>query len=106
MNKKISTYLLILIFLLAVCNSEPNEKKSETGIRQVEKKDINISESKKKPIPEIARNLDDTIKIFHNHNFGEEDSDSINIVFMIKWQWYGNKLSYKERIYKCEFNLL
>lgn len=79
MNKKISICLLILIFLLAGCNNEAKDKNFETGIKQVENKDINISGSKKKPIPEVAKNLDDAIKIFHNHNFGEANMDSINI---------------------------
>lgn len=79
MNKKISIYILALIFLLSGCNNGSNEKKLETGTKQVENKDINISESKKKPIPEVAKNLDDTLKIFHNHNFGQANMDSINI---------------------------
>ena len=79
MNKKISIYILALIFLLAGCNGKPNNKNSETGTKQVENKDINISGSKKKPIPEVAKNLDDALKIFHNHNFGEANMDSINI---------------------------
>ena len=79
MNKRISICLLVLIFLLAGCNNESNNKNSETGTKQVENKDINISESKKKPIPEVAKNLDDALKIFHNHNFGQANMDSINI---------------------------
>lgn len=55
MKKNISTCLLVIIFLLAGCNNGSNEKKSETGIKQVENKDINIAESKKKPIPEVAK---------------------------------------------------
>lgn len=79
MNKKISISLLVIVFLLACCNNNQDDKKSETGIKQVENKDINISESKKKPIPKIARNLYDALKIFHDHNFGEANMDSINI---------------------------
>ena len=79
MNKRISIYILALIFLLAGCNNGSNDKKSETGTKQVENKDINISKSKKKPIPEVARSLDDALKIFHNHNFGQANMDSINI---------------------------
>lgn len=108
MNKKISTCLLVLIFLLTDCNNGSCEKKSETGIKQVENKDINISESKKKPIPEIAKNLDDTLKIFHKHNFGESNMDSINIdkikveftneLFILKIEGFKNGKIYKLKI--------
>lgn len=105
MNKKISTCLLVLFFLLAGCNNGSNEKKSETGIKQVENKDINISKSKKKPIPEVAKNLDDALKTFHNHNFGQANMDSINIdkikveftneLFILKIEGFKNGKIYK-----------
>lgn len=108
MKKKISTCLLVIIFLLAGCNNGSNEKKSETGIKQVENKDINIAESKKKPIPEVAKNLDDTLKLFHNHNFGEANTDSINIdkikveftneLFILKIEGFKNGKIYKLKI--------
>ena len=99
---------MALIFLLTGCNNESNEKKSETGIKQVENKNINITESKKKPIPEIAKNLDDALKIFHNHNFGEANMDSINIdkikmeftneLFILKIEGFKNGKIYKLKI--------
>lgn len=108
MNKNISICLLVIIFLLAGCNNGSNEKKSETGIKQVENKDINITESKKKTIPEVAKNLDDTLKLFHNHNFGEADTDSINIdkikveftneLFILKIEGFKNGKIYKLKI--------
>ena len=108
MNKNISICLLVIIFLLAGCNNGSNEKKSETGIKQVENKDINITESKKKPIPEVAKNLDDTLKLFHNHNFGEANMDSINIdkikmeftneLFILKIEGFKNGKIYKLKI--------
>ena len=108
MNKRISIYILALIFLLAGCNNGSNDKKSETGTKQVENKDINISKSKKKPIPEVARNLDDALKIFHDHNFGEADSDSINIdkikveftneLFILKIEGFKNEKIFKLKI--------
>lgn len=108
MNKNISICLLVIIFLLAGCNNGSNEKKSETGIKQVENKDINITESKKKPIPEVAKNLDDTLKLFHNHNFGEANTDSINIdkikveftneLFILKIEGFKNGKIYKLKI--------
>lgn len=108
MNKNISICLLVIIFLLAGCNNGSNEKKSETGIKQVENKDINITESKKKPIPEVAKNLDDALKTFHNHNFGEANMDSINIdkikmeftneIFILKIESFKNGKIYKLKI--------
>lgn len=108
MKKNISICLLVIIFLLAGCNNGSNEKKSETGIKQVENKNINITESKKKPIPEIAKNLDDALKIFHKHNFGEADTNSINIdkikmeftneLFILKIEGFKNGKIYKLKI--------
>ena len=108
MNKNISICLLVIIFLLAGCNNGSNEKKSETGIKQVENKDINITESKKKPIPEVAKNLDDALKIFHNHNFRKANTDSINIdkikmeftneLFILKIEGFKNGKIYKLKI--------
>ena len=108
MNKNISISLLVLIFLLAGCDNKAKEKKTETGIRQVENKDIKISNSKKEPIPKIAKNLDDALKIFHDHNFGEADSDSINIdkikveftneLFILRIEGFKNGKIYKLKI--------
>lgn len=108
MKKKISTCLLVIIFLFAGCNSKTNNKNSETGTKQVENKNINIANSKKKTIPEVARNLDDDLKIFHNHNFGEANMDSINIdkikmeftneLFIIKIEGFKNGKIYKLKI--------
>lgn len=108
MNKKISISLLVIVFLLACCNNNQDDKKSETGIKQVENKDINISESKKKPIPKIARNLYDALKIFHDHNFGEANMDSINIdkikmeftneLFILKIEGFKNGKIYRLKI--------
>lgn len=108
MNKKISISLLALILLLVSCDNKAKEKKTETGIRQVENKDIKISNSKKEPIPKIAKNLDDALKIFHDHNFGEADSDSINIdkikveftneLFILKIEGFKNGKIYKLKI--------
>ena len=108
MNKKIFTCILSLIFLLAGCNNEAIDKKPETGIKQVEIKDINIHKSNKKPIPEVAKNLDDAIKIFHDHNFGDGRITSINIynikmeftneLFILKIEGFKNGKIYKLKI--------
>lgn len=78
MNKKILISLLAFVFLLTGCNNIKKEN-TETGIRQVENKDTNISKIKKESVPDFAKSLDDALKIFHNHNFGEANMDSINI---------------------------
>lgn len=78
MNKKILIGLLAFVFLLTGCNNIKKEN-TETGIRQVENKDTKISKIKKESIPYFAKSLDDALKIFHNHNFGEADMDLINI---------------------------
>ena len=107
MNKKILLSLLAFVFLLTGCNNIKKEN-TETGIKQVENKDINISESKKKTIPEVARSLDDAIKIFHNHNFGQANMDSIHInkikteftneLFSLKIEGFKNGKIYKLKI--------
>ena len=108
MNKKIFTCILSLIFLLAGCNNETNDKKPETGIKQVENKDMNEAKSNKKPIPQVAKNLDDAIKIFHDHNFGDGRITSINIdnikmeftneLFILKIVGFKNGKIYKLKI--------
>ena len=108
MNKKIFTCILSLIFQLAGCNNEANDKKPETGIKQVENKDINEAKSNKKPIPQVAKNLDDAIKIFHDQNFGDGRITSINIdnikmeftneLFILKIEGFKNGKIYKLKI--------
>lgn len=108
MNEKISICLLVLILLLTGCNNGSNDKKSETGIKQVENKNINEAKSNKKPIPQVAKNLDDAIKIFHDHNFGDGRITSINIynikmeftneLFILKIEGFKNGKIYKLKI--------
>ena len=108
MNKKISISLLVIVFLLACCNNNQDDKKSETGIKKIENEDIKISKNMKKPIPEVARNLDDALKIFHDHNFGEANMDSINIdkikveftnkLFILKIEGFKNGKIYRLKI--------
>ena len=78
MNKKILIGLLAFVFLLTGCNNIKKEN-TETGIRQVENKDTKISKIKKESVPDFTKSLDDALKIFHNHNFGKANMDSINI---------------------------
>ncbi|WP_311491374.1 PepSY domain-containing protein [uncultured Anaerococcus sp.] len=78
MIKKVLIAFLAIVSLLTGCNST-NKENTETGIRQVENKDTKISKIKKESVPDFAKSLDDALKIFHNHNFGEANMDSINI---------------------------
>lgn len=107
MNKKVLIGLLAFVFLLTGCNNT-NKENSETGIRQIENKDTKISKIKKKPVPDFAKSLDDALKIFHNHNFGEADMDSINIdkikmeftneLFVLNIEGFKNGKIYKLKI--------
>lgn len=78
MIKKVLIAFLAIVSLLTGCNNT-NKENTETGIRQVENKDTKISKIKKESFPDFAKSLDDALKIFHNHNFGEANMDSINI---------------------------
>lgn len=78
MIKKVLIAFLAIVSLLTGCNNT-NKENTETGIRQVENKDTKISKIKKESVPDFAKSLDDALKIFHNHNFGEANMDSINI---------------------------
>ncbi len=78
MIKKVLIAFLAIVSLLTGCNNIKKEN-SETGIRQVENKDTKISKIKKESVPDFAKSLDDALKIFHDHNFGEANMDSINI---------------------------
>lgn len=107
MNKKILIGLLGFVFLLTGCNNT-NKENSETGIRQVENKDTKNSKIKKESVPDFAKSLDDALKIFHNHNFGEANMDSINIdkikmeftneLFILNIEGFKNGKIYKLKI--------
>ena len=107
MNKKILIGLLAFVFLLTGCNNTKKEN-TETGIRQVENKDTKISKIKKESVPDFAKSLEDALKIFHNHNFGEANMDSINIdkikmeftneLFILNIEGFKNGKIYKLKI--------
>ena len=107
MNKKVLIGLLAFVSLLTGCNNT-NEENTETGIRQVENKDTKSSKIKKESVPDLAKSLDDALKIFHNHNFGEANMDSINIdkikmeftneLFILNIEGFKNGKIYKLKI--------
>lgn len=79
MNKKLFLSFLVLAFIFAGCNNGPANKKAESGIKKVANEEIDPNKINKEKIPEIAKNLDDALKIFHEHNFGDGSIDAINI---------------------------
>lgn len=107
MIKKVLIAFLAIVSLLTGCNNT-NKENTETGIRQVENKDTKISKIKKESIPDFAKSLDDALKIFHNHNFGEANMDSINIdkikmeftneLFILNIEGFKNGKIYKLKI--------
>ena len=107
MIKKVLIAFLAIVSLLTGCNNI-NKENTETGIRQVENKDTKISKIKKESVPDFAKSLDDALKIFHNHNFGEANMDSINIdkikmeftneLFILNIEGFKNGKIYKLKI--------
>ena len=51
---------------------------TNTGVREVSEDDKKSSNTEKEKAPEIAMNMEDAIKIFHEHNFGDASADSFN----------------------------
>ncbi|MEQ0488277.1 PepSY domain-containing protein [Anaerococcus murdochii] len=103
MIKKVLIAFLAIVSLLTGCNNT-NKENTETGIRQVEYKDTKIPKIKKESVPDFAKSLDDALKIFHSHNFGDGRMDSINIdkltmeftneVFVLKIEGFKNGKTY------------
>lgn len=88
--KNLSLILLASLLLGACGNKEakPAEKpKKETkqvedtnsGVREVADDGKNTSDTKKEKAPAVAMNMEDAVKIFHEHNFGDGSADALNI---------------------------
>lgn len=87
--KNLSLILLASLLLGACGNKTPKpaeETKQEesqldetkTGVKEVSDDDKKSSNTEKEKAPEIAMNMEDAIKIFHEHNFGDASFDSFN----------------------------
>lgn len=86
-TKKILLGLLALTFILQGCsNIRPSKlkkqikfNKSENSIREVENKKKSPSKVYRKPIPQVAYNLEDVLKIYLNETFDDGSLEDINI---------------------------
>ena len=88
-NKKIIALLMTGLVLGSCGNKEakPAEEVKEevsqvedtnTGVKEVSDDDKKSSNTEKEKAPEIAMNMEDAIKIFHEHNFGDASAESFN----------------------------
>lgn len=86
-NKKILLGLLALTFIFQGCsNINPSTlkkqihfNKAENSIREVENKKKSPSKVDRKPLPELATNLEDGLKIYLNETFDDGSLEDINI---------------------------
>ena len=87
--KNLSLILLASLLLGACGNKTPKpaeETKQEeiqvdetkTGVKEVKDNDKKPNKEEKEKVPEVAMNMEDAIKIFHEHNFGDASADSFN----------------------------
>lgn len=89
-NKKI-LLLLATVLVLGACGKEEAKPASETkqeviqvdktktGVKEVKDDEKKPNEEEKERVPVVATNLDEALKIFHDHNFGDGSFDAINI---------------------------
>ena len=89
MNKKLALLMASSLILGACGNQgakpaeEAKEKPSQieatnTGVKEVSDDDKKSSSTEKEKAPEVAMNMEDAVKIFHEHNFGDGSADSFN----------------------------
>lgn len=87
--KNLSLILLASLLLGACGNKTPKpaeETKQEeiqvdetkTGVKEVKDDGKKPNKDEKERVPEFAMNMEDAIKIFHEHNFGDASADSFN----------------------------
>lgn len=89
MNKKLAL-LMVSSLILGACGNqgakpaeEVKEKPSQieatnTGVKEVSDDDKKSSSTEKEKAPEVAMNMEDAVKIFHEQNFGDASADSFN----------------------------
>ena len=87
--KNLSLILLASLILGDCGNKEvkPAEKPKQetsqvedtnTGVKEVSEDDKKTDDTDKEKAPEVAMNMEDAVKIFHEHNFGDASADSFN----------------------------
>ena len=88
--KNLSLILLASLILGACGNKEvkPAEKPKQvtsqvedtnTGVKEVSEDEKKTDDTDKEKAPEVAMNMEDAVKIFHEHNFGDASADSFNL---------------------------
>ena len=87
--KNLSLILIASLILGACGNKEvkPAEKPKQetsqvedtnTGVKEVSEDEKKTDDTDKEKAPEVAMNMEDAVKIFHEHNFGDASADSFN----------------------------
>lgn len=90
MKIKNLSLILLAILLLGACGNKKAKPKEDvkqeasqvedtnTGVKEVSDDDKDSSNTDKEKAPEVAMNMEDAVKIFHEHNFGDASADSFN----------------------------
>lgn len=90
MNKKL-VLLLASALVLGACGNkdakpaeetkqeESQVEETNTGVKEVADDNKDSSDTENKQVPEVAMNVEDAVKIFHEHNFGDGSDEAINI---------------------------
>lgn len=102
MNKKLLIGLLALTLILPGCSKvnlgklkrEIHFNKADKAIREVENKEKNPDTIKVNPTPQVATNLEDALKIYLNHNFGDGSLENINIE-RLKLELFGDTFTFE-----------
>lgn len=89
-TKNLSLILLASLLLGACGNKEakPAEdvkqevsqvEDTNSGVREVSNDNKDSSDTEKEKAPEVATSMEDAVKIFHEHNFGDGSANALNI---------------------------
>ena len=82
--------ILMAALILGACGKEAPKQSEETkqeasqvedtntGVKEVNDDDKKSSNTEKEKTPEVAMNMEDAVKIFHEQNFGDASADSFN----------------------------
>ena len=73
---------------------ENKDENTNTGVKEVANDDKESSNTEKEKAPEVAMNMEDAVKIFHEQNFGDASADSFNFD-KLKVEVLDNDIIYK-----------